>query len=177
MSSSHPSDLLHATAATHSTEYSRLLGTNILMWSLMLIIVSLRLVARHLSKATLWYDDWLILPAIVCQSLLHSLIMHLPRQKRIFKLKRLVSFLPRRALPQLSGVSDQATSVSQIVNSPSSHVRLRNSDTEWARSERRHPDTRSARHTLEGHTCWGDWLGEHRLRRQVFHSSLLLASI
>ena len=48
-------------------ERARLLGTIVSTWSLMLIIVSLRFVARRLSKAILGYDDWLIIPATVCQ--------------------------------------------------------------------------------------------------------------
>ncbi len=69
MSSSDPSSTLYTTPTTQSMERARLLGTIISTWSLMLIIVSLRFVARRLSKAGLEYDDWLILPATVCQVL------------------------------------------------------------------------------------------------------------
>ena len=34
-------------------------------WTLMLIVVCLRFFARRVSKAGLWYDDWLVLPATV----------------------------------------------------------------------------------------------------------------
>ena len=35
------------------------------LWALTVIIVCLRFIARRLSKAGLWYDDWLIVPATV----------------------------------------------------------------------------------------------------------------
>ena len=48
----------------------------------MLIVVSLRFVARRLSKTVLWYDDWLIIPATVRQSLVPYLIMHIKKPKK-----------------------------------------------------------------------------------------------
>ena len=44
----------------------RIRGTVVFMWSLMLVVVSLRFVARRLAKSILWYDDWLIILAAVC---------------------------------------------------------------------------------------------------------------
>ncbi|KAF6237360.1 hypothetical protein HO173_004250 [Letharia columbiana] len=52
-----------ASSSTHSAEQAHIRGTVVFTWSLMLIIVSLRFVARRLSKVGLWYDDWLIIPA------------------------------------------------------------------------------------------------------------------
>lgn len=34
-------------------------------WAIALITVCLRYLARRLSKAGLWYDDWLMIPATV----------------------------------------------------------------------------------------------------------------
>lgn len=48
----------------------------------MLIVVSLRFLARRLSKAVLWYDDWLMIPATVRQSLIPCLIMHINSPKK-----------------------------------------------------------------------------------------------
>ena len=40
-------------------------GSIIATWALAVIVVCLRFVARRLSKASFWYDDWLVLPAAV----------------------------------------------------------------------------------------------------------------
>ena len=40
-------------------------GIIIAIWLIALIAVCLRFLARRLSKARLWYDDWLIIPATV----------------------------------------------------------------------------------------------------------------
>ena len=40
-------------------------GTIILLWAIALIAVSSRFLARRLTKAGLWYDDWLMIPAMV----------------------------------------------------------------------------------------------------------------
>ena len=40
-------------------------GSIIATWALAVIAVCLRFVARRLSKARFWYDDWLVLPATV----------------------------------------------------------------------------------------------------------------
>ena len=69
MSESHPASPLDPRSITHSTEHACLLGTVVSTWSLMLIAVFLRFVARRLSKMALWYDDWLTIPAAVCQCL------------------------------------------------------------------------------------------------------------
>lgn len=63
MSVSNPFSALNAMSTAYSTEQARIRGTVIFTWSLMIIVVSLRFVARRLSKAVLWYDDWLIVPA------------------------------------------------------------------------------------------------------------------
>lgn len=45
--------------------YTSLRGVIIATWAIAIVIVCLRFLARRFSKAGLWYDDWLILPAIV----------------------------------------------------------------------------------------------------------------
>ena len=40
-------------------------GSVIPTWLIALIAVCLRFLARRLSKAGLWYDDWLVIPAAV----------------------------------------------------------------------------------------------------------------
>lgn len=40
-------------------------GIIILLWAIALIAVGSRFLARRLTKAGLWYDDWLMIPAIV----------------------------------------------------------------------------------------------------------------
>lgn len=67
MSLSNPSTPLDQKSTTSSMEQARLLGILVFTWPLMLIIVSLRFVARSLSKAALWYDVWLRIPAAVRQ--------------------------------------------------------------------------------------------------------------
>ena len=67
MSLSNSSTPLDQTSTTHSREQDRILGTVVFTWLLMLTTVSLRFVARRLSKAALWYDDWLMIPAAVRQ--------------------------------------------------------------------------------------------------------------
>ena len=44
---------------------TRVQGTILATWVLAVVTVCLRFTARRLSKAGIWYDDWLILPAIV----------------------------------------------------------------------------------------------------------------
>ena len=40
-------------------------GSIIATWAFAVIAVGLRFIARRLSKARFWYDDWLVLPATV----------------------------------------------------------------------------------------------------------------
>ena len=40
-------------------------GIIILSWAIALLAVSSRFLARRLTKAGLWYDDWLMIPAMV----------------------------------------------------------------------------------------------------------------
>ena len=65
MSESNPASLRDPRSISHSTGHACLLGTVVFTWTLMFIAVSLRFVARLLSKMALWYDDWLIMPAAV----------------------------------------------------------------------------------------------------------------
>ena len=81
MSSSHPASPPHLRSITHSTQQASLLGAVVTTWSLMLIAVSLRFGARRLSKTTLWYDDWLIMPAAVRQGFVPYLIMYTSGQE------------------------------------------------------------------------------------------------
>ena len=75
MSSSYSFSLPSAVSSTHSAEQARIRGTVVFTWSLMLIIVSLRFLARRLSRVGLWYDDWLIIPATVCLFQIHYLLL------------------------------------------------------------------------------------------------------
>ena len=47
------------------SEESKVLGSIITTWLLVVITVCLRFYARLSSKAGLWYDDWFIIPATV----------------------------------------------------------------------------------------------------------------
>ena len=67
MYTSHSASPVDPRSIAHSTEQACLLGFVVLTWSLMLIAVSLRFLARRLSRMALWYDDWLIMPAAVSQ--------------------------------------------------------------------------------------------------------------
>ena len=51
--------------ADSTNENALIKGTIIATWALAVIAVCLRFVARGLSKARFWYDDWLVLPATV----------------------------------------------------------------------------------------------------------------
>jgi len=43
----------------------RVQGSIIAMWALALLACTLRWISRKISKSGLWYDDWLIIPALV----------------------------------------------------------------------------------------------------------------
>ena len=54
------------TDSSDPTDELRNLGGSIIAtWLIALIAVCLRFLARRLSKAGLWYDDWLVIPAAV----------------------------------------------------------------------------------------------------------------
>lgn len=97
MSSSNSVSVPSAASSTHSVEEARIRGTVIFTWSLMLIIVSLRFLARRLSKVGLWYDDWLILPATVCLSYIPYLLLYvngpgIEAESSIYQLSATVCF-------------------------------------------------------------------------------------
>lgn len=48
------------------TQVSRILAVNIATFMLAVIAISLRFTARRLTSLPHWWDDWLMLPAIVC---------------------------------------------------------------------------------------------------------------
>ena len=52
-------------AEFYENEQARIQGPIIATWALMIIACILRFIARRLSKAGLWYDDWLMIPALV----------------------------------------------------------------------------------------------------------------
>ena len=52
--------------SSHPSEARRIQGPVISTWILALIAVCARFAARKMSKAGLWYDDWLIIPTMVC---------------------------------------------------------------------------------------------------------------
>ena len=51
--------------ASDELELFRLRGVIIAIWTIALVAVCLRFLARRLSNAGLWYDDWLMIPATV----------------------------------------------------------------------------------------------------------------
>ena len=51
------------------SQVPRLLGVNIATFCLAVIAIMLRFTARRLTHAAFWWDDWLMLPAIVSDSL------------------------------------------------------------------------------------------------------------
>ena len=48
------------------TQVPRMLGINISTFVLAVISIILRFVSRRLSRAHFWWDDWLMISAIVC---------------------------------------------------------------------------------------------------------------
>ena len=48
------------------SQVRRILGVNIATFILATTAISLRFVARRLTRLPFWWDDWLMLPAIVC---------------------------------------------------------------------------------------------------------------
>ena len=54
------------------TQVPRIIATSAVLITLSTIAVLLRFVARYLSKAGLWWDDWTILMALVCYCLENS---------------------------------------------------------------------------------------------------------
>ena len=55
-------DALHS---SQMSELTRIQGSILATWALAFITVFIRFLARRTSKAGLWYDDWLIVPATV----------------------------------------------------------------------------------------------------------------
>ena len=55
-----------------ASEHARIQGPIIFTWALAIIACTLRFVARRISEAGLWYDDWLMIPALVYTS--HKLL-------------------------------------------------------------------------------------------------------
>lgn len=51
--------------STSTNENAIIKGSIIATWALAVIAVCLRFIARRLSKARFWCDDWLVLPATV----------------------------------------------------------------------------------------------------------------
>lgn len=52
------------------TQVPRILGVNIATFALACTAIVLRFISRRLSRATLWWDDWLMIPAIVRDEIL-----------------------------------------------------------------------------------------------------------
>lgn len=48
-----------------ATQVPRILGVNIATFCLAVIAITLRFTARRLTHAAFWWDDWLMIPAIV----------------------------------------------------------------------------------------------------------------
>ena len=49
-----------------ATQVPRILGVNIATFALAVMAICLRFIARRLTRLPYWWDDWLMLPAIVC---------------------------------------------------------------------------------------------------------------
>ena len=81
-----------------NNEQGRIKGSIAAVWSLAVITVLLRFSSRRLSKAGLWYDDWLLIPAIVC-------FAHYPNPLNFLLSNHVISSLPRLCvIRQVSGV-------------------------------------------------------------------------
>ena len=50
------------------TQVPRILAVNIATFTLAVMAIILRFTARRLTRQPYWWDDWLMLPAIVCWS-------------------------------------------------------------------------------------------------------------
>ena len=48
-----------------ATQVPRILGVNIATFTLAVLAICLRFTARRLTRQVYWWDDWLILPAII----------------------------------------------------------------------------------------------------------------
>ena len=46
-------------------EMNAIRTTAILMWIVGLLVLALRFASRRISKAGFWWDDWLLVPAVV----------------------------------------------------------------------------------------------------------------
>lgn len=52
-----------------ASQVPRILGVNIATFCLAVIAIFARFTARRLTHAPLWWDDWLMLPAIVSETI------------------------------------------------------------------------------------------------------------
>ena len=48
-----------------ATQQPRILGADLFTYCLAVLVVILRFISRKISKAPYWWDDWLMVPAIV----------------------------------------------------------------------------------------------------------------
>lgn len=84
-----------STAESNPTdELMSLRGIIISTWAIALVAVCLRFLARRLSKAGLWYDDWLMLPATVSIRQM-KFSSTTPLSKRMVQTHKPISLLPR----------------------------------------------------------------------------------
>lgn len=95
-------------------DVERVQGSNLSTWGLALCAVCLRIHARRLSKAGLWYDDWLMIPAIVRIPWRIEAIKESMRFTRAHPSTR--SLLRRYALSPQSGVSHPRCTESLATN-------------------------------------------------------------
>ncbi|KAL8743054.1 MAG: hypothetical protein Q9190_004555 [Brigantiaea leucoxantha] len=58
-----------------ASQVGRMLGVNIATFCLAVIAIVLRFIARRLTRTALWWDDWLMLPAIVAGQAMHDIIV------------------------------------------------------------------------------------------------------
>lgn len=71
-----------------SNEDALIKGSIIATWALAVIVVCLRFIARRLSKARFWYDDWLVLPATVSIPYINTRGSYVESLEEQIKLKR-----------------------------------------------------------------------------------------
>lgn len=87
------------------SEVARIQGSILATWTLAVIIVCLRFFARRLSKVGLWYDDWLMIPATVCNPYFINHENSFHNRQRSAEIQIYSSSLPQRyALSPPSGV-------------------------------------------------------------------------
>lgn len=88
------------------SELAQWLDIILATWALAVIAICLRFLARQLSKAGLWYDDWLMIPATVCNLCITNHEPSFRNRQRSAEIQMYSSSLPPSyAVSSPSGVS------------------------------------------------------------------------